>query len=469
MDGDAPRLTVGVVGFGRVGSILAVALAEAGHRIGSVAAVSAQSKDRARRLLPGTPIRTPEAVVAASDLVLLTVPDDELAALIAGLASAGAWRSGQIVVHTSGAYGLEVLTPASAYGVLPLALHPAMTFTGRAEDVDRLPGTVFGITAEPDYRAVAETLVMEMRAESVWVPEHARPLYHAALSHAANHIVTLLCDATDLLAGAGVETPTRMLTPLVNAAVDNALRLSDAALTGPVSRGDAATVAAHVRALAREDPAVLPSYAAMARRTAERALAVHRITATAYGHVLAALADTDPLGAVETGALDLSGAWPDAPPESGPAESSRSEPGPPESSSRDSGPSNSGRSDSGRSDSGRSDSGRSDSGRSDSGRSDSGRSDSGRSDSGRSDSGRSDSGRSDSGRSDSGRSESGRSDSARSDSARSDSGRSDSGRSDSGRSDSGRSDSGRSESGPSDSGRSDSGRSESGPSEADAG
>jgi predicted short-subunit dehydrogenase-like oxidoreductase (DUF2520 family) len=193
-----------------------------------------------------------------------------------------------------------------------------MTFTGRAEDVDRLPGTVFGITADPDYRAVAEALVLEMQGEPVWVPEHARPLYHAALSHAANHVVTLLCDATDLLAGAGVETPSRMLTPLVNAAVDNALRLSDAALTGPVARGDAATVAAHVRALAREDPAVLPSYAAMARRTAERALDANRITDAAYGQVLAALADTDPLGAVEAGRLDLGGDWPDAPAE-GPA------------------------------------------------------------------------------------------------------------------------------------------------------
>ena len=320
MNDDAPRLDVGVVGFGRVGSILATALAAAGHRVRAVTAVSAASKKRVERLLPGTAIRSPEEVVGAAGLVLLTVPDDELPGLVSGLASAGAWRSGQIVVHTSGAHGLEVLNPAAAYGALPLALHPAMTFTGRAEDVDRLAGTVFGITAPPDYRPVAETLVMEMRAESVWVPEHARALYHAALSHAANHVVTLLCDATDLLAHAGVETPVRVLTPLITAAVDNALRLSDAALTGPVSRGDAATVAAHVRALVREDPAVLPSYAAMARRTAERAAAAHRIDDSAYGRVLAALADTDPLGAVETGELDLTGAWPDAPIEVAPIE-----------------------------------------------------------------------------------------------------------------------------------------------------
>lgn len=314
-DVEPPRLRVGVIGVGRVGSVLAAALAAAGHHVVAVAAISAASKARAQRMLPGAAIRSPEEVLGQAELVLLTVPDDELPGLVSGLASAGAWRSGQIAVHTSGAHGLGVLVPGSAYGMLPLALHPAMTFTGRAEDVDRLPGTVFGITADPDYRAVAEALVIEMQGESVWVPEHARALYHAALSHAANHVVTLLCDATDLLRGAGVENPTRMLTPLVTAAVDNALRLSDGALTGPVSRGDAATVAAHVRALAQEDPAVLPSYAAMARRTAERAAAARRIGDVAYGQVLAALADTDPLGAVEAGDLDLDGAWPDAPTE----------------------------------------------------------------------------------------------------------------------------------------------------------
>lgn len=313
-DVEPPRLRVGVIGVGRVGSVLGAALAAAGHHVVAATAVSAASEARARRLLPAAVIRAPEDVLARVELVLLTVPDDDLPGLVAGLASAGAWRSGQIAAHTSGAHGLGVLTPASAYGVVPLALHPAMTFTGRAEDVDRLPGTVFGITAQPDCRAVAEALVIEMQGDSVWVPEHARALYHAALSHAANHLVTLLCDATDLLAGAGVENPTRMLIPLVTAAVDNAFRLSDRALTGPVSRGDAATVAAHVRALARDDPAVLPSYAAMARRTVERAAAANRISAAAYGQVLFALSDADPLGA-SAARLDLGPDRPDAPTE----------------------------------------------------------------------------------------------------------------------------------------------------------
>jgi predicted short-subunit dehydrogenase-like oxidoreductase (DUF2520 family) len=231
----------------------------------------------------------PDEVAARSELILLAVPDDELAGLVSGLASTGAWRSGQLVAHTSGAHGLSVLTPAYAHGALPLALHPAMTFTGRPEDLDRLAGAAFGITTEEQFRPVAETLVLEMGAEPVWVPDSARPRYHAALSHAANHLVTLINDASDLLTGAGVERPTRVLTPLVEAALDNALRLSDQALTGPVSRGDVATVARHLAVLRERAPELVESYSALARRSADRAHDSGRISAEQHRRLVAAI------------------------------------------------------------------------------------------------------------------------------------------------------------------------------------
>lgn len=279
---DPPRLAVGVIGTGRVGSILGAALARAGHSIVAVSGVSDASRRRAEALLPGLGVRPPDEVATVADLVLVTVPDDELVGLVAGLDKAGAWRPGQIVAHTSGAHGLDALTPAMRHGVLPLALHPAMTFTGRPEDLDRICGAVFGVTSLPDYRPVAEALVLEMRGEPVWVPDSARALYHAALSHASNHLVTLICDAVDLLTEAGVETPTRVLAPLVNAALDNALLLSDGALSGPVSRGDVNTVASHLINLEFSGPAVLDSYVAMALRTAQRAEHARRITLTQY-------------------------------------------------------------------------------------------------------------------------------------------------------------------------------------------
>ncbi len=283
------RLRVGVIGAGRVGAVLGAALARAGHEIVATSAVSRDSLRRAERLLPGVAIKPPPDVVDAADFVLLAVPDDALRALVSGLASTDAWRAGQLVAHTSGAVGIGVLDPAAARGVLPLALHPAMTFAGRPEDLDRLAGATFGVTAPDELRPVVEALVVEIGAEPVWVPELARPLYHAALTVGANHLVTIVNDALDLLGRAGVEHPARLLAPLLSAALDNALRLGDAALTGPVSRGDVATVRTHLATLAKEAPETVAAYVALARRTAERAAAVGRLSAAQVAGIEEAL------------------------------------------------------------------------------------------------------------------------------------------------------------------------------------
>jgi predicted short-subunit dehydrogenase-like oxidoreductase (DUF2520 family) len=287
------QLQVGVVGAGRVGTVLAVALSRAGHRVVAASAVSAASVRRIRANLPDTVIRQPAEVVAQSGLVLLTVPDDVLAGLVAGLASTGADLSGRLLAHASGRHGLAVLEPATQLGAMPLALHPVMTFTGRPDDVDRLAGISFGVTAPEALRPVAEALVVEMGGEPVFIGEELRDLYHAALSIAANHLVTLVTQSSDLLRRAGVAEPGRMLGPLLSAALDNALRLGDAGLTGPVARGDAETVAGHIRALRAASPEVLPSYLAMARLTADRALAAGTLTAPDAQRLLGVLGGTD--------------------------------------------------------------------------------------------------------------------------------------------------------------------------------
>ncbi|MBL1068594.1 Rossmann-like and DUF2520 domain-containing protein [Streptomyces sp. 7-21] len=266
------RLSVGVVGAGRVGPALAAALRLAGHRPVAVSGVSEASRRRAAALLPGVPLVEPSEVLARADLVLLTVPDDALPALVSGLARTGAVRPGQLLVHCSGRHGIAVLEPALRAGALPLALHPVMTFTGTSVDVQRLAGCVFGVTAPAELRLAAEALVIEMGGEPEWIEERDRPLYHAALALGANHLVTLVAQAMELLRTAGVAAPDRMLGPLLGAALDNALRSGDAALTGPVARGDAETVASHLAELRAHAPHALPGYLAMARTTADRAL-----------------------------------------------------------------------------------------------------------------------------------------------------------------------------------------------------
>ncbi|OLT17487.1 glycerol-3-phosphate dehydrogenase [Pseudonocardia sp. CNS-139] len=286
------RLAIGVVSAGRVGAVVGAAWANAGHHVVATSGVSRDSLRRAESLLPGVPLEPPDTVVARSDLALLAVPDDVLPGLVRGLAAAGSFRPGQIVVHTSGAHGVTVLDPAAEIGVLPLALHPVMTFTGRTEDVARLAGCSVGVTAAPGDEAawsVGEALVVEMGGEPVRVPEDVRPLYHAALAHGANHLVTLVRDCVDTLERAGVQQGERLVAPLLSAALDNALRHGDRALTGPVARGDVATLRTHLRVLGEAGADLAETYRVLAARTARRASAAGLLPAHAADEVLTTL------------------------------------------------------------------------------------------------------------------------------------------------------------------------------------
>jgi predicted short-subunit dehydrogenase-like oxidoreductase (DUF2520 family) len=287
-DGLRPaRLKVGIISAGRVGSALGVALERADHVVVACSGVSRASRQRADHRLPDTPVVPAPDVAANAELLLLAVPDSELAGLVSGLAATSAVRPGTIVAHTSGANGVGILAPLAHDGCIPLALHPAMTFTGSDEDISRLPDTCFGITAADDVGyAIGQSLVLEMGGEPFCVREDARVLYHAALAHAGNHVVTVLADAHEAVRTAlrgsellGQQTvddqpgglAERIVGPLARAALENTLRRGQAALTGPVARGDATAVAEHLAALAGVGPELAEAYRVNALRTARRA------------------------------------------------------------------------------------------------------------------------------------------------------------------------------------------------------
>src|SRR5215813_10721283 len=207
------ELTVGIVGAGRVGTAIGAALAHAGHRITGASGRSDAAVARIASRLPGAVNRRAEDVVRHADLVIFAVPDDVLAPLIAHLGESGAFRPGVIVAHTSGAHGIGILHPATARGALPLALHPAMTFTGADSDIDLLTsGITFGVTAPDEIRHVAADLVAELGGVAEWISDDQRALYHTALVHGANHLVTLVNEALDRLRDAGVVQPERVLS-----------------------------------------------------------------------------------------------------------------------------------------------------------------------------------------------------------------------------------------------------------------
>ena len=248
-------LRVGVVGVGRVGAVLGAALRRSGHEVVSVSAVSAASKERAEAFLPGVPVRSPLEVAQTSELLLLAVPDDVLPGLVQGLGA----DLPRAVAHVSGRHGLAVLAGVPN----PLALHPVYPFSGGPAD---LTGVSFGVTAHD--LDLADRLVRDMGGVPVHVAEELRPLWHAALAHGANHLVTLVASAADMLRAAGAQDPGAVLRPLLTAALDGALDRGTAALTGPVLRGDAGTVRAHLEVIPEE---TREAYLALARLTAERA------------------------------------------------------------------------------------------------------------------------------------------------------------------------------------------------------
>ncbi|WP_394553081.1 Rossmann-like and DUF2520 domain-containing protein [Agromyces sp. MMS24-JH15] len=223
----AGRLGVGVIGAGRVGAVLAAALGGAGHAVTGVTAVSEASRDRADAMLPGVPVLTVPELVERSELVLIAVPADELEGLVSGLAAAGAWQPGQLVLHTAARFGTGVLDPARRAGAIPLAVHPVMSFTGTSIDVARLAGTWFGVTAPAPVLPIALALVVEMGGEPFVVDEADRAAYAEAIDTAVSFSTAIVDQASGILGGIGVVRPGAVLAPLVRSAVENALARHD--------------------------------------------------------------------------------------------------------------------------------------------------------------------------------------------------------------------------------------------------
>lgn len=271
----ATPLHIAIVGSGRVGPILGVAFRQVGHTITAITARSDQARDRVQALLPGVATSDVANVARGAELVILAVSDDALAQVVQELQI----EPGQMVAHTCGAHGLEILGPLAERGALTMALHPAMTFTGTSLDLPRLRDCPFAVTAPPAILPLAHALLADIGASPVTIANADRPAYHAALAHAANHGVLLISQARRILEKLGEVDPGRMLRQLVFAAADGALRSGEGALTGPVMRGDTGTLRAHLRALADLDlPDVAATYRQLALATASRCAERRQLT-----------------------------------------------------------------------------------------------------------------------------------------------------------------------------------------------
>lgn len=217
----ASRLGIGIIGAGRVGPVLGRALAGAGHAITGISAVSDESRERAEAMLPGVPVLEVQEIVRRSELVLLALPASEIPGLVSGLAALGAWQPGQLVIHTAPELGTAVLAPAA--GVIPLALHPAIAFTGTSLDLARLTGATVAVTAPAPVLPIGQALAVEMGAEPVIVAEADRAAYAEAVRAATETARLAVTNAIDALEGLGIARADRIIGGTVRAAIDEEL------------------------------------------------------------------------------------------------------------------------------------------------------------------------------------------------------------------------------------------------------
>jgi predicted short-subunit dehydrogenase-like oxidoreductase (DUF2520 family) len=242
---DPSCCSLAIIGQGRMGTALAAALHDAGW---PVEGPLGRGADGSR-----------------ADAVLLCVPDDQIGPAASVLAS------GRLVGHCSGATGLDALSPHEAF-----SLHPLMTVTPDGAHFEGAGAAIAGTT--PRALELAGALADGLGMRSVEIPDADRAAYHAAASIASNFLITLEAAAERLATTAG--TDRELLVPLVRASVENWASLgARRALTGPVARGDEATVARQRGAIAERAPDLLPLFEALVDATRALALEGHAVPA----------------------------------------------------------------------------------------------------------------------------------------------------------------------------------------------
>lgn len=262
-------MRIAIIGAGNVGTALAVLLQKAGHQITGIASRTAASAARAAERVNAPHGTDPLAYTRQADVIFLTTPDRVIAEVCSQIAANGGFGPGSIVVHTSGAHSSAILEAAGAY---PLSFHPLQTFANPDAGIANLPGSFITIEGHSEAIQPARQLVSDLQCKLLEIPTEGKPLYHAAACIACNYLTTLLDAALQVMEAAGVgrEDGLPALSPLIEGTLKNIQRVGTTqALTGPVARGDASTVEAHLKAMESAIPQLIPLYNLLGQATVD--------------------------------------------------------------------------------------------------------------------------------------------------------------------------------------------------------
>jgi len=271
---------IAIIGAGRVGTALAVHWLHAGHEV-AVALHRRSTKEHHDRYLSDTPLIPAGEAAKTAAVVALGVPDTFIEEVCIELAAEGSLKPRQSVLHLSGAMGLSALRAAEEAGASILSVHPLQTFPSVESAIARMRGAPMAVTAEDEEASLlGERLARDAGGQPFRLPDDVRPLYHAAAVFASNYLVTIAAEAESLFGAAGVPEPDRVFIPLSQASLDNVAQMGpEAALTGPVVRGDATTVQRNLEALEASAPDAIRSYVVLADLELEMAARWGRLSA----------------------------------------------------------------------------------------------------------------------------------------------------------------------------------------------
>jgi predicted short-subunit dehydrogenase-like oxidoreductase (DUF2520 family) len=263
----ARRQVVSIVGCGRVGGAIGLALQRAGYTVAAAWSRSRVGRQRAHRILDVPVLADAAEVAAAGNIVVVAVPDDAIQEATEQMASGV--RPRDHVFHTSGGTSVVALAAARDAGARIASMHPLQSVPDAVRGADALHGAAVAVTCAPEDRLDFFRLSRAWGGRPFLLPDEAKPRYHAAAVFASNFVVSCAWAATALLRDIGVRDATVILAPLLQATVENVVaRGPDKAITGPIARGDTETIRRHVEALAAAEPEVLEAYRALARLTA---------------------------------------------------------------------------------------------------------------------------------------------------------------------------------------------------------
>jgi predicted short-subunit dehydrogenase-like oxidoreductase (DUF2520 family) len=259
-------LKIGVIGAGTVGSALAIRFAESGCTISAISSRTPAHAETLAKTIKGCRAGINQMVADTCDLVFITTPNTT----IPEVADTVKWHKGQSVVHCSGADSLDILLPARQLGADTGVFHPLQSFATVPQAITNLPGSTIAIEASEPLISRLKSLAESLNCHWIELKTDNKVIYHAAAVFASNYLVTLVKLADDLWETFGIprEQATRALLPLLKGTLNNIEAAGiPQALTGPIARGDIATVKKHIFTLQKEAPDALSAYCELGLQT----------------------------------------------------------------------------------------------------------------------------------------------------------------------------------------------------------